>query len=104
MSDLERLYTLADVARHLGVSVQTIKRFIRVGRLRAVRFGRTPRVTEEELRRFLKEGTEPAKPPAAVSKGPAGVGQSELDRRMIYERMLDISAPKRAGKKPRGDT
>jgi len=54
---LPRLYTPSEVAAHLQVSVRTIKRFIASGKLRAAQFGRAPRIAEQDLQTFLREGT-----------------------------------------------
>lgn len=55
--DLPTLYTAEEVARHLRVSVRTVKRFIASGKLTATRFGRTPRISEGALQAFLRDGT-----------------------------------------------
>jgi excisionase family DNA binding protein len=55
--DLPPLYTAEDVARHLRVSVRTVKRFIASGKLRVTRCGRAPRISEAALRAFLRDGT-----------------------------------------------
>jgi excisionase family DNA binding protein len=55
--DLPTLYTAEEVARHLRVSVRTVKRFIASGKLTATRFGRTPRISEVALQAFLRDGT-----------------------------------------------
>jgi excisionase family DNA binding protein len=55
--DLPRLYTAEEVARHLRVSVRTVKRFIASRKLTATRFGRTPRISEVALQAFLRDGT-----------------------------------------------
>ena len=66
--DLPPLYTAEEVARHLRVSVRTVKRFIASGKLRATRFGRTPRISEAALQAFLRDGT--TKPETARAKPP----------------------------------
>lgn len=55
--ELPTLYTAEEVARHLRVSVRTVKRFIASGKLTATRFGRTPRISEGALHAFLRDGT-----------------------------------------------
>ncbi|TLZ09865.1 MAG: helix-turn-helix domain-containing protein [Gammaproteobacteria bacterium] len=54
---LPTLYLPEEVAAHLRVSIRTVKRFIASGRLKVMRFGRAPRITEEDLEDFLREGT-----------------------------------------------
>ena len=48
-----QLLTLATVAERLAVSRRTVARLIEAGELRAVRFGRSVRVTERELAAFV---------------------------------------------------
>ncbi len=53
--------TTEDIARHLDISVATVRRYIRTGKLSAVRLDREYRVRRAEFERFLKEretGTE----------------------------------------------
>ena len=60
----DRLLTLAEVAQHLGIPLNTLYGWRREGRgPRGIRLGRHVRVRESELLRFLEERTEPA--PAA---------------------------------------
>jgi excisionase family DNA binding protein len=49
------IYTLEQVADRLQVSVQTVRRLIKEGRLKAVRVGVQLRVTQEALDEFLKQ-------------------------------------------------
>jgi excisionase family DNA binding protein len=53
--------TTEDIARHLDISVATVRRYIRTGKLAAVRLEREYRVRREDFEKFLKEreiGTE----------------------------------------------
>ncbi|MBS0377234.1 MAG: helix-turn-helix domain-containing protein [Proteobacteria bacterium] len=54
---LPRLYLPEEVAEHLRISSRTVKRFIATGKLRVTRFGRSPRISEQDLQEFLREGT-----------------------------------------------
>jgi excisionase family DNA binding protein len=71
------LHTLDAVAKHLGVSLRTVKRFVASGKLPARKFGRTVRVMDGDLRAFLEQGTahtqtrEPAEAPAPAVSGAA---------------------------------
>lgn len=47
------LYTLPEVERKLNVTKQTLLKWIKAGRLSAVKIGRPYYVSEHELRRFL---------------------------------------------------
>ncbi len=46
-------YTVEEVAEQLGVSLATIRRAIRDGRLATYRFGRAVRITADDLEIFL---------------------------------------------------
>jgi len=48
--------TLKQMAALLGVTYQTILRYVREKKLHAVKVGGTWRIYEDELRRFLAEG------------------------------------------------
>ena len=53
---LEKEYlTTEDIARHLDISVATVRRYIRTGKLPAVRLERAYRVRREDFEAFLKE-------------------------------------------------
>lgn len=51
------VYTLEQVAEILQVSVQTVRRLIKEGKIKAVRVGIQLRVTQEELDRFLSQSS-----------------------------------------------
>lgn len=56
MEKLEKLYKTQEVAELLGVNVQTIRRYIREGRLKAVKNnekGRLYYITETSIKAFL---------------------------------------------------
>ena len=57
------LLSLEEVAVRLGVSYNTVRGYIESGRLRSTKIGRTVRVSEEELQKFLG-AQEPEQPPA----------------------------------------
>jgi len=50
------LYTAPEIAVIAKVHIDTVRRWIRSGKLNAVRFGKEYRITEEELQAFLKRG------------------------------------------------
>ena len=55
----ERLFTVAEVAARLRTSQETIRRWLRSGRLRGIRLGGTRagyRIAESDLQRFLDRG------------------------------------------------
>ena len=59
MSSLEgraRYLTAAEVAEAMRVSTMTVYRLIKAGSLPAVRVGRSYRVAEDDLDRFLAQG------------------------------------------------
>ena len=91
------LYSPAEVAAHLRISVRTVKRFIASGKLATLRFGRAVLITDEELRRFLREGTG-KKEPESRSKSkprPAQRSRSQLDRRRLFELARETAARRR---------
>ena len=47
--------TAKDVANILKLNILTVYEYIRNGKLRAIKFGRTYRVEEKDLDRFIKE-------------------------------------------------
>ncbi len=51
-----KLYTLQEVADILRVSRQTIYNYVTAGRLKATKYGKEYRVTEEILQEFIKNG------------------------------------------------
>jgi len=48
--------TLGEVASDLGVHPGTLARYVRQGRLRAVKVGRRKLILPDEVRRFLTDG------------------------------------------------
>lgn len=55
-ADEIKLYTLQEVADVLRVSRQTIYNYVTAKRLRATKYGKEYRVTEEDLQQFIKDG------------------------------------------------
>jgi len=55
----EKLLTIHEVARRLGLSYITVWKYIRGGKLKAIKFGqgrKAPiRIPESELKRFIEE-------------------------------------------------
>ena len=50
-------YTIQEVASDLQVHEETVRRWIRAGKLKVIRLGhRTVRITEEEFNRIKREG------------------------------------------------
>ena len=49
------LLTAKEVANTLKLNILTIYEYIRTGKLKAIKFGRTYRIEEEYLDRFIKE-------------------------------------------------
>lgn len=66
------LYGMQEAARTLGVSYETIRHYVRDGRLKAARVGRSYRIEESELREFLRQGVPPRRRQGAPGKGKAG--------------------------------
>jgi excisionase family DNA binding protein len=57
-SILNRLLTRYMVAGRLHISVRTVDRMIRAGRLKAVKLGRSVRIPEDEVNRIAANGTD----------------------------------------------
>lgn len=51
-----KLYTLQEVADILKVSRQTIYNYVTIKKLKATKYGKEYRVTEENLREFIEKG------------------------------------------------
>lgn len=50
-----KLYNLKDTAQILGVTPQTVRSYIKQGRLTGRRIGRPIYVTDEELKKFISK-------------------------------------------------
>ena len=48
-------YTPQEVAKKLRLNVNTVYEYIRMGKLRAARFGNRYRITEEDMEKFVKQ-------------------------------------------------
>ena len=49
----EKLYTPAEVARHMGVTRETVYSMISRGQLDAFRFGRSRRISEQQIKESM---------------------------------------------------
>ncbi len=58
---MERMFTVSETANHLRVSQTIIYRWVREGKLPAVRAGRVVRIPEGGLEIFLKRSKERSK-------------------------------------------
>lgn len=47
------VYTLDEVAERLGVSERSVREYLRTGRLRGQKYGRSWHITQENLQTFL---------------------------------------------------
>lgn len=52
---MEKLYTLDEVAEILGTVTETIRRYVRAGKLKASKLGKSWRVSESSLKEFLQK-------------------------------------------------
>lgn len=52
------LYSPTDVAEYLNVTTETVRRWIRSGRLRSIKVGRQHRIRQADLVHFLRTETE----------------------------------------------
>lgn len=51
----KQYYTVEDIAKELEVSVDTIRNWIKSGRLEAFKVGRDYRISREQFQRFMDE-------------------------------------------------
>lgn len=66
--DTLKTATLKDIADTYGINPESLKRYVRSGQLKAVRFGRRYHVTIAELKRFLDTPRLNAQPRARARK------------------------------------
>jgi len=91
-----KLYNLDELSKILEVNKVTLRGYIEQGRLKAVKIGRSYRVTEEDLREFLLKrgrgglGKEESIELKEIPKGHLGeVKEEALTRESIYEEYID---------------
>lgn len=53
------LLTVKDVASELNVTEQSVRRWIKQGKLQRIKLSKSIRIAPEELQRFIKEGQIP---------------------------------------------
>lgn len=53
--DAQGYLTTKDIAQRLNISVSTVRRYIRAGKLKAVKLERAYRISPHDFERFLKE-------------------------------------------------
>lgn len=63
------LYTLPEIADKLNLTVYTIRNYIKAGKLKAIKMGKSYRVEEAALKEFLLTGTQGGKPDRKIKKG-----------------------------------
>jgi excisionase family DNA binding protein len=59
MTEESRMYSLDQVAERLGLQVRTVRAYVRVGRLKAIRIGKQYRVAREELESIVGASNTP---------------------------------------------
>ncbi len=90
-----KLYNLDELSKVLKVNKVTLRGYIEQGRLKAVKIGRSYRVTEEDLREFLlKRGRGLSKEEGIelkeIPKGHLGkIKEEPLTREVLYKDYLD---------------
>jgi excisionase family DNA binding protein len=52
-----KMYTLLEISEILNVSVESVRRYVRSGKLKASRVGRLWRVQEEDLKKYLEKNS-----------------------------------------------
>ncbi|NLC66930.1 MAG: helix-turn-helix domain-containing protein [Clostridium sp.] len=48
-----KVYTIPEVSKALGVTPQTVRNYIKIGRLQARRVGRSLLITEKDIKKFI---------------------------------------------------
>ena len=51
--EMEKLYTTAEASQYLKVTVMTIRRYIRAGKIKTQMIGKQHRITEASMQAFL---------------------------------------------------
>lgn len=54
-----KLFTVTETAETLGITPQTVRAYIKQGRLKGQRIGRPILITENSIKQFLNGGVEP---------------------------------------------
>jgi len=54
-----KLFTVTETADTLGITPQTVRAYIKQGKLKGQRVGRPILITENSIKRFLNGGVEP---------------------------------------------
>lgn len=57
MARIEKVYTLEEISDLIKITRRTLYDYVKTGKLKAVKIGRTWRVTEKQLEEFLSTGT-----------------------------------------------
>lgn len=68
-SNLEPWFAIREVANALGVSISTVRRFVKDGKIRAVKAGHLWRIPESALKEFTEANTHVVEQDARVEKG-----------------------------------
>jgi len=90
-----KLYNLEELSKILEVNKVTLRGYIEQGRLKAVKIGRSYRVTEEDLREFIIKcsrglGREEDIELKEIPRGHLGeVKEEVLTRESLYEEYID---------------
>ena len=57
-NELEKMFTPEQVAEQFGLTPRTIKDWMRTGKLKGVKFGKSWRIKENDLKEFMSKGSE----------------------------------------------
>lgn len=102
----ERLYSVEQVAEHLGLHVRTIRNYVRDGRLAAVRIGKQYRIAHADLEAFT--GRPLPGPPADADHGQrftevSSIVEIEAVSRRTADRLTTLLTTGVAGREQNGD-
>ena len=54
MGEILKTYDIPEVSKMLGLSVETIRKYLRTGKLKGSKLGKSWKITEEEVREFYE--------------------------------------------------
>lgn len=80
-----KIYTVNEVAEKLSITVRTLYNYIKNGDLKAVKIGKYWRITEDNLRAFLENGTKKAEADGWEDPDVEEISEDELPAEVVEE-------------------
>lgn len=89
---MEKYYSAQEISELCGLHIKTVQRFIREGRLGAVKVGREWRVTGDALSRFMEGEKDLFDPDETIGAGSSGTAAyAHIDLKADFSRASSIS-------------